>query len=214
MPAESTSLPTALVRRWDANARRYDRMLALEERFIGRRLRPRLWARAGTGKVLELGIGTGANLPYYPPGAEVTGVDISGEMLSRARDKAQRTGTPVSLHQMDAQSLAFPSDSFDAVVSTWVFCSVPDPVQGLREARRMLKPGGRLLMLEHVRGPGVLGRVMDWLNPLVVRLTGTSINRDTVANVRKAGLEVEEVRSFLFGIVKLIVARKAPADTG
>lgn len=205
----TASLPSALVRRWDRNARGYDRMVALEERLLGRRLRPQLWARVGMGQVLELGIGTGANFPYYPPGVEVTGVDISGEMLRRAEEKAKKMGTRISLHQMDAQALAFPDGSFDRVVTTWVFCSVPDPVRGLREAGRVLRPGGRLVMLEHVRGPGLLGVVMDWLSPLVVRFSGTHINRDTVANVGKAGLVEEEVRSFLGGIVKLIVARRA-----
>jgi len=202
------SLPSALGRRWDRNARGYDRMVALEERLLGRRLRPRLWALVGQGKVLELGIGTGANIPFYPPGVEVTGVDISGEMLRRAREKALGKGVPISLHRMDAQALAFPEASFERVVATWVFCSVPDPVQGLREAGRVLKPGGHLVMLEHVRGPGLLGVVMDWLNPLVRGLSGISINRDTVANVRKAGLVVEGEQSFLWGIVKLIIASR------
>jgi ubiquinone/menaquinone biosynthesis C-methylase UbiE len=109
---------------------------------------------------------------------------------------------------MDAQDLRFPSDTFDSAVSTCVFCSVPNPVRGLHEVRRVLKPGGRLVMVEHVRGPGMLGPLFDLLNPLVVRMMGANINRDTVENVRQAGFEMESVESRLFGIVKVIVAWK------
>lgn len=193
--------------RWDRNARGYDRMMVLGEKLIGRRLRPRLWQRVGLGKLLEVGVGTGANFRYYPQGVAATAIDLSGEMLRRAQQKAAGLGLSVDFHQMDAQSLSFAQGSFDQVVTTWVFCSVPDPVQGLSEIKRVLRPGGRLMMLEHVRGPGLLGRIMDWLNPLMVRLSGTSINRDTVANVKRAGLAVEEVKTYLCGVIKLIVAR-------
>ncbi|MCL4553197.1 MAG: methyltransferase domain-containing protein, partial [Candidatus Marsarchaeota archaeon] len=101
-----------------------------------------------------------------------------------------------------------PPGTFESAVSTCVFCSVPDAVQGLSEVRRVLKRDGRLIMLEHVRGPGLLGSIFDLLNPLVVRLSGANINRRTVANVRRAGFEVERVESRFFGILKLIVARK------
>ncbi|MDP6511454.1 MAG: methyltransferase domain-containing protein [Dehalococcoidia bacterium] len=83
------------------------------------------------------------------------------------------------LLEMDAQALSFPCSSFDTVVATYVFCSVPEPVTGLKQAREVLKPGGRLVLLEHVRLPGLLGRVLDWLNPLAIRLMGSNINRNT-----------------------------------
>ena len=99
--------------------------------------------------------------------------------------------------------------SFDAAVSTCVFCSVPDPVQGLSEVRRVLRPGGRAILLEHVRSRNrFLGWLMDLLNPLVVRLSGANINRDTVGNVERAGLRVVRVTDLLFGIVKLIEAER------
>jgi len=110
---------------------------------------------------------------------------------------------------MDAQHLDYPGASFDAVVATFVFCSVPDPVAGLREARRVLRPGGQLLLLEHVRSENpVAGKLMDWLNPLVVRLAGANINRRTVENVRLAGFEGLSVSSHLLNIVKVIEVAK------
>jgi SAM-dependent methyltransferase len=128
-------------------------------------------------------------------------------MLSRARAKAVRLGKDTALLEMDAQALSFPDAAFDTVAATYVFCSVPEPLLGLGEARRVLKTGGKLVLLEHVRGPGLLGHIMDWLNPLAVLLSGGSINRDTVANVKRAGFEVETVHSYLWGLVRLIVAR-------
>jgi len=106
---------------------------------------------------------------------------------------------------MDAQALAIADASFDVVVTTCVFCSVPDPVLGLREVRRVLRPGGRILLLEHVRSRlPLLGRCMDWLNPISVRLQGANINRDTVGNVQRAGLHIGQVDNLLLDIFKLV----------
>lgn len=202
-----TTLTQRARRRWDAKAKRYDLVTWLEERLGGSKLRRRLWSLAGTGRVLEVGVGTGANLEHHPPGAQVTGIDLSPGMLSRAKAKAARLGKGTTLQEMDAQALSFPDATFDTVAATYVFCSVPEPVLGLSEARRVLRPAGKLVLLEHVRLPGLLGHIMDWLNPLAVLLSGGSINRDTVSNVKQAGFEVEAVHSYMGGLVKLIVAR-------
>ncbi len=165
---------------------------------------------AVSGKVLEVGVGTGKNLPYYPPGTELAGVDISPKMLNRAREKAEALGMKVNLSVMDVEEMTFPDESFDYVVSTFVFCSVPDPLRGLQEVRRVLRKQGAALFLEHVRSENrILGYIMDLLNPVVRSLIGPNINRRTVENVKKSGLEiifVEDMGSSK--IMKKIVARR------
>ena len=196
-------------RRYNRSARTYDLMQALGERMAFGRLRNALWQKAPlSGDLLEIGVGTGVNLPHYPAGVRATGIDISDRMLEKARARAEREHVEVDLRLMDAQHLAFPDASFDTVFATCVFCSVPDPVAGLREARRVLRPGGRLLLLEHVRSTWpVAGRLMDLLNPVVVRMAGANINRRTLDNVRAAGFDQLDVSSHMLGIVKLIEAR-------
>jgi phosphatidylethanolamine/phosphatidyl-N-methylethanolamine N-methyltransferase len=195
--------------RYDRIAPIYNLMEVLPERQF-RPWREKLWSQVPAGRVLEVGVGTGKNLPYHPAGADVVGIDISQRMLERARQRAEDLDKPVELHQMDAQQLDFPDDVFDATVATFVFCSVPDAIQGLRELGRAVKPGGQILLLEHVRvnEPEIIGKVMDLLDPLVLRLIGPHINRRAEENVRRAGLEVERVGSLApLGLVKLIFAR-------
>ena len=198
----------ATQRRYDRQALWYD-LQEMPMEFFARRLRRRLWANVDGGRLLEVGVGTGRNLPYHPPQREVTAIDISPKLLAKAARKARKRGQPVALGLMDAQRLAFADGSFDSAASTFVFCSVPDPLVGLAEVRRVLKPGGRFLLLEHVRLKNrILGWIMDRLNPIAVRLSGANINRDTVGNVAKAGFEVVGVDSHMGGLVKLIEARK------
>lgn len=194
--------------RYNRIAPLYDFLETLAERRY-RNWRQRVWSLVEGPKVLEVGVGTGKNMPYYPPGVQVTGVDLSEKMLLRARRRAERMGLSVTLLQMDAQVLDFPDDTFDSAVATFVFCSVPDPVQGLREMTRVVRPGGRIVLLEHVRAEHpLLGRLMDLLDPLVARLMGPHINRETVENVRRAGLTLERVEDVgMGGIFKLIVAK-------
>lgn len=200
---------TALTRaRYDRLARVYDLMEALIERFNFRRWRERLWSWVRGEHILEVGVGTGKNMPFYPPEAQVTAVDISKKMLAQARKQAQQLGLEVDLRTMDVQLLDFPDDSLDAAVATFVFCSVPDPVLGLKELARVVRPGGQIILLEHMRARHpILGRIMDWLNPLMVCVMGANINRRTVENVQKAGLSLRKVEDLTSsGIVKLIVS--------
>ena len=169
--------------------------------------RVKLLDRITGPKVLEVGVGTGKNMPYYPPGEEITGIDLSSRMLERGRRRASELGLRVDLIEMDVQTLKFPDHSFDTVFATFVFCSVPDPVLGLKELLRVCKPEGKLLLLEHMRpGNPFLGLLFDLLNPFVVRIMGANINRRTMDNIRWAGWKVKEEKLLHADIVRLIEA--------
>lgn len=198
-------------RRYERLAPVYDLLEAPMERLGRRRRRRRLLAGA-FGDVLEVGIGTGRNLEFYPPTVRVAGIDPVRGMLARAEQRARRLGVPVRLIRADVQDLPFPDAAFDTVVGTCVFCSVADPVRGLAEVRRVVKPDGRVLLLEHVRPVNpILGRLADLLNPLVRRIVGASINRRTEENVAAAGLEVVAVRRT--GVWREILARPQPRSS-
>lgn len=184
----------------------YDFLEAPMERLFHARFRRYLFSKVPSCRVLELGVGTGRNLPYYPQDARITAVDISPAMLKRARSRsgAQRA----TFFEMDAQALEFADESFDMVVATFVFCSVPDAVLGLAEARRVCKRSGRLLILEHVRpNRPFTGRVFDLLNPAVRRILGPEINRRTVVNVRAAGWMITAEEDLFSDVIKLIEAK-------
>lgn len=196
-------------KRYDRFAVFYDASEAVMERLWFRRWRKLLWSKAEGPRILEVGVGTGKNLPYYPPDVEMTAIDFSSKMLKRAIKMAAKQGTKVHLQQMDVQDLEFEDDTFDTVICSCVFCSVPDPVRGLREVRRVCKPGGKVVLLEHVRSANpIMAMLMDLANPLVVRMFGPNINRRTVGNVIKSGLVVEKVTGLRIRVFKLIEAKK------
>jgi len=185
----------------------YDLMDAPLERLRFASWRPMIRDRIKGIKTLEVGVGTGKNLDYYPDGVEVTAVDLSPRMLKRAQKRAGLLELDVRLIEMDAQNLAFPDHCFDTVFATFVFCSVPNPVEGLKELRRVCKPDGRLVVLEHVRpGNRTLGILFDVLNPFVVRMMGANINRRTIDNIRAAGWQIQTDERLSSDIVRLIEA--------
>jgi ubiquinone/menaquinone biosynthesis C-methylase UbiE len=145
---------------------------------------------------------------------QITAIDLSPRMLDRARSRAQQLGVQVDLREADAQALPFSDARFDSVVATCVFCSVPDPVLALRELRRVLVPGGQLVLIEHVLSdrPVVRG-LMRFINPMVVRMMGANIDRETVENVRRAGFEDLQVEDLWLEIFKRIQAEAPPTST-
>lgn len=211
--AESSA---AIRRRYDRLAPFFDLLEGIAERLAFASWRQRLWNEVGAGRVLEVGVGTGKNFPYHPPGADITAIDFSPAMLARAQHKLEQSLASVELLQMDVERLSFPDNSFDTVVASFVFCSVPHPVRGLREVLRVCKPQGKVLLLEHVLSDDPRrALIMNWLNPLVVRLVGANINRRTVNNVSAAGLAVESVEDLGHsGLVKLIKAYKPDGYNG
>lgn len=173
----------------------YDRGMKASEEAGLERMRRDLLARA-RGRVLEVGAGTGLNLDCY--GAEVealTLVEPDPHMTSRLREKLERTGREAELVEAPAERLPFPDSSFDTVALTLVLCTVPDPAAALKEIKRVLKPEGRMLFLEHVRADNArLAKWQDrWERPWRFLADGCHCNRDTTAAIRAAGFEVAEL---------------------
>lgn len=200
-------------RRYDRQAGIYDLLERGIERRAFQHWRAELWSQVEGTRILEVGVGTGKNIPYYPSGAQVVGIDLSPRMLERARAVAERQAADVELHEMDVEQLDFATDSFDAAVATSVFCSVPLPVVTLREIRRVLRPEGRLYLLEHVLSQtSGLRRTMHLVNPVVVRMMGANIDRETKRNIETAGFCIEEERDLWLDIFKLFIARPQATD--
>ena len=203
----------------------YDRAMRPLERRVFGRLRASLVGGLPAGaRLLELGAGTGANFPFYPEGACGVASEPSREMLRRAVVRLRAEGPTraeggearaeggeararVWLVQAAAERLPFADDSFDAAFATLVFCTVGEPAAAFAELRRVVRPGGAVALLEHVRPPGLLGRLFDGLNLLTVPLLGDHFNRRTADEARRAGLRVERVEPHLRGVVQLITCR-------
>lgn len=209
---ETSDAPKAPV--YDRVASHYDRWMRPCERAGLGRLRARALAEVapalsdsgGGGRLLEVGAGTGGNFPFYPAGARAACVEPSREMLRRAAGKPGRPAGSL-LARAFAEALPFSAGAFDAALATLVFCSVGSPAEGLGELRRVVRAGGRVVLLEHVRPRGALGHAFDALSLLTVRLLDDHFNRRTADEARRAGLEVLKVEEYLLGVVQLIVCR-------
>jgi len=196
--------------KWDNAARLFD---VLGGFGTERRWRPdkrRLFSKMH-GNILFLAVGTGLDIACFPPGHDITGIDISPKMLAKAALRAAAYDGRMTLRQMDVHEMDFADDTFDQVFTSCTFCSVPDPVGGLKSLKRVLKPGATLNMFEHT-GSAVFpfSLMMKVMNP-VYRLFGPEIDRDTVANVAAAGFEIERVTNIYLDMVKTIEARKPDA---
>lgn len=192
----------------DREAPKYDRQMEFWERFLfgdGRR-----WVCSqARGDVLEVAAGTGRNLPFYSPDVRLTCVELSPEMLARAERRAEAIGRAVDLRLGDAQALDLPSAAYDTVVITLGLCTIPDDRQAIREAHRVLRPGGRLVLLEHVRSPvRPLRAFQRLIDPCTVRFAGDHVLRDPLDHLVTEGFEVERVERSKAGLVERVAARK------
>jgi ubiquinone/menaquinone biosynthesis C-methylase UbiE len=192
---------------WDRQSRTYDLFAAGQERRWAAWKRE-LFAKIA-GRTLLTAVGTGLDIPFLPPGHEIVAIDISAGMLHRAGARAKRYQGTLNLVQADVTDLPFPTAAFDTALTSCTFCSVPDPVAGLREIYRVVRPGGRLLMFEHTDSRHwaihPLLAVMTLVTRHVARVT-TELTRDTVGNVRAAGFSIERVTCLYLDVVKTIEA--------
>jgi ubiquinone/menaquinone biosynthesis C-methylase UbiE len=170
-----------------------------------RHWRKKIFQKVRGKHILEVGVGTGKNLKYYGPKRWTVAIDVSEGMLSKAKPLAKTKG--ISLVQMDVQQLAFKDNVFDMVFATFVFCSVPDPVLGLEEIKRVLKPDGQLLLIEHVLpGNPTLRWVFNVLDSFTSSISGVHINRKTSENIQKAGFKLRKEENLLSSIFKFFSA--------
>ncbi|HEY3946684.1 MAG TPA: class I SAM-dependent methyltransferase [Solirubrobacteraceae bacterium] len=196
---------------YDRTASKYDRQIELFERMLFGDGREWVCSQA-VGDVLEIAIGTGRNLRYYRDEVRVTGIELSPEMLELARRKAAAIGREADLRVGDAQALEFPDESFDTVICTLSLCTIPCDRAAVREVGRVLRPGGRLVLLEHVRSPVRAVRVgQRLLEPLFLRFEHDHLTRDPLDYLEAEGLEIETVSRLKWGMVERAVARKPTA---
>jgi ubiquinone/menaquinone biosynthesis C-methylase UbiE len=193
---------------WEKAAPSYDRQIAFLERIWVRGGREWLTTRA-QGKVLEVAIGTGRNLVHYPPDVTVTGVELSPAMLAIARQRAADLGLNVDLREGDAQALPFDDGSFDTVLCALSLCTIPDPGVAIAEMKRVLVPGGRLLLLDHIGSTWPPIYAAQWLVERVTsRTAGEYFTRRPLRLVRAAGFEIVERERLKAGTVERIHAIK------
>lgn len=197
--------------RYNTTSSIYDIMEWPVEQLWYKKWRRKLWQEIHGPIVLEIGVGTGKNIPHYPRDIELTGIDLSPGMLKYARQLlSEKQHGHIDLREMDAQNMSFPDNHFDETVATFAFCSIPDPVLGLKEALRVTKPGGKLHLLEHTSAESsLLAKLMKKLDVVTYYLIGVHIARKTAQNVENAGWEIDNVRELSAqGIFKRIEATK------
>jgi ubiquinone/menaquinone biosynthesis C-methylase UbiE len=200
---------TARIRKiFDKQAPKYDRSMARFERILFAGTREKVCARA-EGEVLELAAGTARNLPHYPPDVTITGIELSPEMAALGRQRAAELGREIDLRVGDAERLEFADESFDTVVCTYGLCTIPDDAAAVREAKRVLRPGGRLLLAEHVRSPNPVVRAIERIvDPLAYRFGGDHMLREPLDHLKTEGFEIDEVERRKAGFVELVAARR------
>ncbi|MBF0274037.1 MAG: class I SAM-dependent methyltransferase [Nitrospinae bacterium] len=192
--------------KWDNSAKSFDIMNAGVEVRYGDKKRELI--KKTEGLILLAAVGTGLDLQYFPQNRKVVGIDISWKMLEKSSKKLADNPPDTTLVRGDIQKLCFSDNTFDSVVTSCTFCSVPDPVLGLQELRRVLKPGGTILMFEHVRSTIFwMGPMQDFIT-VFTRKFGPDLNRDTRTNILKAGFTLKREENLYLDMVKLFEAEK------
>lgn len=207
-PSRDTRETERVLRLYEKEAHKYDRQM----RFFDRQLFAggREWVcRQAAGEVLEIGIGTGRNLTHYRDDVRLTGVELSPAMLKIARARARELGREVDLRVGDGQALEFGDESFDTVVCTLSLCTIPADRVAVAEVRRVLRPSGRFVLLEHVRSPLLPVRLGQRLpEPLAVRFEADHLLREPLQHLRAEGFGVEALWRSKLGVVERVAARK------
>jgi len=196
-------------RLYDDRAATYDQSLGIVERLVVGQFRHAYGALL-RGETIEVGIGSGLNIPFYSPAVtQAVGVDLSQEMLRYAYERAAHLRIPFALVQADAEALPFPDDVFDTVATSLALCTIPNSGKALLELGRVCRPGGRLVMLEHVRSTArPLAALQRALSPMNERAIGCHLDRDTFGLARSLGFSIDEAQSRFFNSVQLVVARR------
>lgn len=192
--------------KWDKAAANFDLMAGYGPEKRWEPVKRALFSKMGEGRILFLAIGTGLDVPFFPPGRNITGIDISNRMIEKARARVADYEGEIKLQQMDVHEMPFEDGSFDQVFTSCTFCSVPRPIEGLKALHRVLKPGGELHMFEHTGSRYFpFSLMMNLMTPLSRRF-GPEMNRRTVENVKAAGFQLDEVRHIYLDVVKAISA--------
>ena len=194
-------------KKWDKAAATFDFMSGGgEKRWLP--FKTRLFGHMQPGKILFAALGTGLDIPSFPPGMSITAIDISPEMLKRAQPRIDKYQGEINAERVDIHEMPYPDNHFDQVFTSCTFCSVPDPVAGLRSLNRVLRPGGALYMFEHTGSDYFPFKYMLDFMTLITSKIGPDMNRTTVANVKAAGFEVTAVNNLFLDVVKTIAAIK------
>ena len=193
--------------KWDKLAPRFDGMASQGAERRWKPFKQKLFSHM-EGKILFMALGTGLDIPAFPPGQNITAIDISPKMLAEAQTRIAAYDGMINAQVMDVHDMPFAEASFDQVFTSCTFCSVPRPVEGLKAIHRVLKPGGELLMFEHTGSRLAPFRTMMDLMTLLSERVGPAMNRNTTANVRAAGFRITEVENVFLDVIKTIRAIK------
>ncbi len=186
----------------------YDFFMGVLEPLLIKKWRSELWKKVKPPHILEAGSGTGLNIPFYEASYKITALDSNESFLEKARQRARHSPAKIQFVAGDVQNLPFSTSIFDSAVTTFLFCQLSEPLKGLEELHRVLKPGGKLLLLEHVRPSGRMEKTVSALSEPLYRIFGDNIARDTTAMVETAGFANVKSRAIFFSFVKIIEAEK------